>query len=47
LTRFDEARAVFDEALKDERSEETALMWLRYINNEEKRIKDIREYLKE
>lgn len=47
LTRFDEARAVFDEALKDVRSEETALMWLRYINNEEKRIKDIREYLKE
>lgn len=45
LERFDEARTVFREALKDERSKDLALNWLRYINNEEKRIKDIREYL--
>ena len=33
IERSDEARAVFREVLKDERSEGFALNWLRYINN--------------
>lgn len=45
LARFDEARAVFREASKDERSVDIAANWLRYIDNEEKRLKDIAEYL--
>lgn len=33
IERSDEARAVFREVLKDERSEGVALNWLKYINN--------------
>ena len=45
LEMFDEARKSFREAGKDERSEKNANNLLRYVDNEEKRIKDIREYL--
>lgn len=45
LENFDAARASFREAAKDERSEKMARNMLRYVDSEEKRIKDIREYL--
>ena len=45
LERFDDARAAFREAAKDDRTEKSATTWLKYIDSEEKRIKDIREYL--
>lgn len=45
LEMFDKARASFREAAKDERSAKTAQNMLKYVDNEEKRIKDIREYL--
>lgn len=45
LENFAEARKSFREAAKDERSETMARNLLRYVDSEEKRIKDIREYL--
>ena len=45
LEKFDDARASFREAAKDDRSETMARNMLRYVNNEEKRIKEIREFL--
>ncbi|MBT5185962.1 MAG: hypothetical protein HOM01_04085 [Kordiimonadaceae bacterium] len=45
LEMFDEARASFREAAKDDRSKKNANNLLKYVDNEEKRIKDIREYL--
>tara|TARA_R110002073_G_scaffold191927_2_gene350697 strand:- start:1612 stop:3054 length:1443 start_codon:yes stop_codon:yes gene_type:complete len=45
LENFDEARKSFREAAKDERSEKMARNLLRYVDSEERRIKDIREYL--
>ncbi len=45
LEKFDDARASFREAAKDDRSETMARNMLRYVDNEEKRIKEIREFL--
>lgn len=45
LERFDDARLAFQEAANDERTEKNASTWLKYIDREEQRIKDIREYL--
>lgn len=45
LEEFDKARESFREAAKDERSESYARNFLRYVDSEEKRIKEIREYL--
>ena len=45
LENFDGARKSFREAAKDDRSEKMARNMLRYVDSEEKRIKDIREYL--
>ncbi|MDG1858225.1 MAG: tetratricopeptide repeat protein, partial [Emcibacteraceae bacterium] len=48
LERFDEAREAFREAARvaqDERSKRGASQLLRYTDSEERRIKDIREYL--
>lgn len=45
LEDFDKARESFREAAKDDRSEGHARNFLRYVDSEEKRIKDIREYL--
>ncbi|MBT5073549.1 MAG: tetratricopeptide repeat protein [Kordiimonadaceae bacterium] len=45
LEKFDDARNSFREAAKDERSETMARNLLRYVDAEERRIKDIREYL--
>jgi len=45
LENFDKARESFREAAKDDRSEAMARNLLRYVDSEEKRIKDIREYL--
>lgn len=45
LERFDDARASFREAAKDDRSETMARNMLRYVDSEEKRIADIKEYL--
>lgn len=45
LERFEDARSSFREAAKDDRSEAMARNLLRYVDAEEKRIKDIREYL--
>ncbi len=45
LEDFDKARESFREALKDDRSETHARNFLRYVDSEERRIKDIREYL--
>lgn len=45
LERFDDARVAFREAANDERTEKNASTWLEYIDREEQRIKDIREYL--
>ncbi len=45
LEKFDDARKSFREAAKDKRSEKTAKNWLKYLVSEEKRIKEIKEYL--
>lgn len=45
LERFDDARSSFREAAKDDRSETMARNMLRYVDSEEQRIKDIKEYL--
>jgi len=45
LENFDEARSSFREAAKDKRSRKMARNLLRYVDSEERRIKDIREYL--
>lgn len=45
LEEFDKARESFREAAKDERSEAHARNFLRYVDSEERRIKEIREYL--
>lgn len=45
LENFDDARASFREAAKDKRSTAAAQSWLKYLVGEEKRIKDIKEYL--
>lgn len=45
LEQFDKARASFREAAKDKRSAQMASQLLQYTDSEEKRIKDIKEYL--
>lgn len=45
LEMFDKARESFREAAKDDRSRKNANNLLRYTDSEEKRIKDIKEYL--
>lgn len=45
LEQFDKARASFREAAKDKRSAQIASQLLLYTDSEEKRIKDIKEYL--
>jgi len=45
VMKFDEARKSFREAAKDKRSEKTANSWISYLDNEEKRYKQIQEYL--
>lgn len=45
LEMFDKARKSFREAAKDDRSRKNANNLLRYTDSEEKRIKDIKEYL--
>lgn len=45
LEMFDKARESFREAAKDDRSRNNANQLLRYTDNEEKRIADIKEYL--
>ena len=45
LEDFDKARESFREAAKDERSEAAARNFIRYVDSEEKRIREIREYL--
>ncbi|HPF45680.1 MAG: hypothetical protein KDF58_07785 [Alphaproteobacteria bacterium] len=45
LEQFDKARASFREAAKDNRSAKIAAQLLQYTDSEEKRIKDIKEYL--
>ncbi len=45
LEQFDNARSSFREAAKDERSSSVARNFLRYVDAEEKRINDIKEYL--
>ena len=45
LENFDDARKSFRAAEKDDRSKKMARNMLRYVDSEEKRIKDIREYL--
>mgnify|MGYP003669912975 CR=1 FL=1 len=45
LENFEQARAAFRLAAKDERTSKNATTWLNYIDREEQRIKDIREYL--
>ena len=45
LEQFDKARESFREAAKDDRSRKNANNLLRYTDSEERRIKDIKEYL--
>ena len=45
LEQFDKARESFREAARDDRSRTNANNLLRYTDNEEKRINDIKEYL--
>ena len=45
LERFDDARKAFREGAKDDRSKKNANSLLKYTDSEERRIKDIKEYL--
>lgn len=45
LEDFDRARASFRMAAEDERTVKNANTWLKYMINEEQRVKDIKEYL--
>ncbi len=45
LERYDSARNSFQNAAKSKRSEKMANNWIKYINNEQKRIMEIRKFL--